>query len=517
MTTRDSWAVMGSTRVTDVLVGGSQVLGTVLTAPVGRRRYNRWGALDAEVTDPMPGDELVPHPQLGYTRAVEIAVPPERVWPWLVQMGQGRGGLYSFDGLENLVGCDIHSADRVLPDHQEVHVGDLIRLGPVGYPCFRVAAVEPGASLVLVGADPKPPHAAATPDAPGGLATWQWQLRADSRRPPHEAAQPAAAGLPTHDRDARALAPGRAGRVRHGATDAPRHQAPRRERPMTALHDQLPAGDPVAGGRPRWRSRSPTSRGPSATPRCSTGVDLVVEPGGVFGLLGPNGAGKTTTVRILTGVLRPDRADRLRVLGHDLPAAIAQVRPHIGVQTDTALYDRLTGLDNLTYFGRLYGMPRPDAVRAARALLDRFGLADRQGDRVGTYSKGMKQKALIARALVSDPELVFLDEPTAGLDPEAAHELMAYIHDLSTEQGHTFFITSHRLEEMESVCTRVGVLAGGRIAAQGSPADVARMLVPEVRVRVTARARGGPRRRPRSRPSTGCGRSPRSTAARSSS
>jgi ABC-2 type transport system ATP-binding protein len=161
------------------------------------------------------------------------------------------------------------------------------------------------------------------------------------------------------------------------------------------------------------------------------------------------------------------------------------VRPHIGVQTDTALYERLTGLDNLTYFGRLYGMSRPDAVRAARALLDRFGLADRQDDRVGTYSKGMKQKALIARALVSDPELVFLDEPTAGLDPEAAHELMAYIHDLSTEQGHTFFITSHRLEEMESVCTRVGVLAGGRIAAQGAPADVARMLVPEVRVRVT--------------------------------
>ena len=101
------------------------------------------------------------------------------------------------------------------------------------------------------------------------------------------------------------------------------------------------------------------------------------------------------------------------------------------------------------------------------------------------YSKGMKQKALIARALVSDPELVFLDEPTAGLDPEAAHELMAYIHDLSTEQGRTFFITSHRLEEMESVCTRVGVLSGGRIAAQGAPADVARMLVPEVLVRVT--------------------------------
>ena len=174
------------------------------------------------------------------------------------------------------------------------------------------------------------------------------------------------------------------------------------------------------------------------------------------------------------------------MLGHDLPDQIAAVRPHIGVQTDTALYDRLTGLDNLTFFGRLYGMSAADAARAGRALLDRFGLGDRQADRVGTYSKGMKQKTLIARALIADPELVFLDEPTAGLDPEAAHELMTYIHDLSNEQGRTFFITSHRLEEMESVCTDVGVLSDGRIAAQGAPADVARTLVPEVRIRVTA-------------------------------
>jgi ABC-2 type transport system ATP-binding protein len=215
------------------------------------------------------------------------------------------------------------------------------------------------------------------------------------------------------------------------------------------------------------------------------GVDLALESGGVFGLLGPNGAGKTTTVRILTGVLRPDRAGCVRVLGHDLPDQIAEVRPHIGVQTDTALYERLSGLDNLTFFARLYGMGRQDAVRAAGTLLERFGLGDRQADRVATYSKGMKQKTLIARALIADPQIVFLDEPTAGLDPEAAHELMTYIHDLSREQGRTFFITSHRLEEMESVCTKVGVLAGGRVAAQGAPAEVARTLVPEVRVRVT--------------------------------
>jgi hypothetical protein len=163
--------------VADVLVGGSQVLAVTLTAPMRRGRYNRWGATEAEVAGRMPGDELVAHPQLGYTRAITIEAPTEHVWPWLVQMGQGRGGLYSFDGLENLVGCAIQSADQILPDFQQLRVGDLIRLGPVGYPCFRVHHVESGASLVLVGADPRPPHPAAAPDSPAGIATWQWQLR----------------------------------------------------------------------------------------------------------------------------------------------------------------------------------------------------------------------------------------------------------------------------------------------------------------------------------------------------
>lgn len=169
---------MGHNAATDVIIGGAQVLAATLTAPIGRGRYNRWGATDAELVAAMPGDELVLHPLLGYTRAITIDAPPENVWPWLVQMGQGRGGLYSYDGLENLVGCDIHSADRVLPDFQRLEVGELIRLGPTGYPCFRVHQVTPGDSLVLVGADPRPPHAAAAPDSPTGIATWQWKLHA---------------------------------------------------------------------------------------------------------------------------------------------------------------------------------------------------------------------------------------------------------------------------------------------------------------------------------------------------
>jgi ABC-2 type transport system ATP-binding protein len=217
-----------------------------------------------------------------------------------------------------------------------------------------------------------------------------------------------------------------------------------------------------------------------------TGVDLTLETGGVYGLLGPNGAGKTTTVRLLTGVLLPDGAQCLRVLQHSLPGEASAVRHRIGVQTDTELYERLSALDNLLYFGRLYGMDGRTARSAALALLERFGLAERALEKVGTFSKGMKQKALIARALIADPELVFLDEPTAGLDPEAAHELMTYIKVLSRERGTTFFITSHRLEEMESVCTTVGVLDRGRIVAQGAPMEVARAIVPEIRVRVVA-------------------------------
>ena len=153
-------------------------MGALVSAPVTRRWYNRWHATDSELASPMRGDELVAEPLLGYTRAITIDVPPPHVWPWLVQMGRGRGGLYSYDGLENLIGCDIHSTRAILPEHQDLAVGDLIRLGPEGYPCFRVADIVPGAALVLVGVDPAPPHDVSAAGAPGGQSTWQWELRA---------------------------------------------------------------------------------------------------------------------------------------------------------------------------------------------------------------------------------------------------------------------------------------------------------------------------------------------------
>jgi len=164
----------------DNLLGALQIGGTLVLSPVLRRGYNRWGATDAEVTGSLPGDELVPEPMLGYTHAVTIQAPPERVWQWLVQLGQGRGGMYSYEGLENLVGCDIHNVDRILPELQTLQVGELIRLGPKGYPCFVVAAIEPPRALILVSADPltgAPVAYADRKDKGYSIASWQFVLQ----------------------------------------------------------------------------------------------------------------------------------------------------------------------------------------------------------------------------------------------------------------------------------------------------------------------------------------------------
>lgn len=162
------------------LVGAVQVGGALLLSPILRFWYNRWGASVVEIQQTLPGDVLVPNPTLGYTRAITIQARPEDVWPWLVQMGQGRGGLYSYDGLENLAGCQIHSTDRVLPELQHLQPGDIIRLGPKGYPCFAVAEINPPQSLVLVSADPQneqPVSIQAKKDKGFSIATWQFILQ----------------------------------------------------------------------------------------------------------------------------------------------------------------------------------------------------------------------------------------------------------------------------------------------------------------------------------------------------
>jgi hypothetical protein len=163
----------------DVIEGGAKIAAAILTAPVLRGAHNRWGATPAEVSAAMPGDELVPKPKITSTRAITINARPHEVWPWLAQIGQGRGGFYSYDALENLARCDIHSADRIIPQLQQPHPGDLILLAPAGAPCFRVSKTQPPSVLTLVGADPKTRVAAPIPGTPEEMAsTWQWVLHA---------------------------------------------------------------------------------------------------------------------------------------------------------------------------------------------------------------------------------------------------------------------------------------------------------------------------------------------------
>lgn len=137
-------------------LSGVAWIGTMLLlSPVCRGWYNRWGATPAEVERKFPDDERVPATKLGYTRAITIAAPVEEVWRWLVQIGQGRGGLYSYERLENLIGCQMHNVGEIIPEHQTLKAGDTVRLGPKGYPLYKVASVDPQRALVLVGADPK--------------------------------------------------------------------------------------------------------------------------------------------------------------------------------------------------------------------------------------------------------------------------------------------------------------------------------------------------------------------------
>lgn len=164
----------------EVIAGGAEIGAATVTAPLLRYSYNRWGATAAEVTAVMPGDDLVPRPKITSTRAITIGAPPEEVWAWVVQIGQRRGGFYSFDALENMypLRCDIHSAGQIIPQLQELHAGDLILLAPAEAPCFRVATVEPPRVLVLAGADAKSRAARPAPATAEDMANaWQWVLR----------------------------------------------------------------------------------------------------------------------------------------------------------------------------------------------------------------------------------------------------------------------------------------------------------------------------------------------------
>ena len=213
------------------------------------------------------------------------------------------------------------------------------------------------------------------------------------------------------------------------------------------------------------------------------GVDLQVRPGTVFSLLGPNGAGKTTTVRLLCTLLRPD-AGTARVAGLDVVADRRRVRRAISLTGQHAAVDELqTGEENLRMMGRLQGLGRSAARARACELLGRFELRDAGRRRVGTYSGGMRRRLDLAAGLVGEPQVVFLDEPTVGLDPRSRQAMWDTVAGLAGE-GVTVFLTTQYLEEADRLADRVAVLDGGRIVAEGTPAELKRRVADQ-RVELT--------------------------------
>jgi ABC-2 type transport system ATP-binding protein len=196
-------------------------------------------------------------------------------------------------------------------------------------------------------------------------------------------------------------------------------------------------------------------------------LTFAVREGEIFGLLGPNGAGKTTTIRMLTGQLRPTTGEA-RVAGYDVVRQRQALKTQIGVVFEYQnLYERMTGRDNLLFAARLFGCD----VRRVTEILDRVGLRERAGDPIRNYSNGMKQRLLIARALIHNPRILFLDEPTKGLDPTASRQIRSLVRELA-DQGVTVLLTTHYMEEADQLCRYVAFLDEGRMVAQDTPRNL---------------------------------------------
>jgi ABC-2 type transport system ATP-binding protein len=202
------------------------------------------------------------------------------------------------------------------------------------------------------------------------------------------------------------------------------------------------------------------------------GISFEVAEGELFGLLGPNGAGKTTTIKMLITLLLPT-AGEARVLGYDVVREAREVRKRIGYVFggDRGLYERLSGLDNLRYFAELYGVTGRRQKERIAEVLELVGLTGREQERVEGYSRGMRQRLHIARGILHDPPVVFLDEPTIGVDPVGARELRAMIAGLVVA-GKTVLMTTHYMFEADALCDRIAMIARGRIVAEGTPSEL---------------------------------------------
>jgi ABC-2 type transport system ATP-binding protein len=229
--------------------------------------------------------------------------------------------------------------------------------------------------------------------------------------------------------------------------------------------------------------------------RAVDGITFTVDAGEIFGFLGPNGAGKTTTIKVLTGQLRPT-SGTAEVAGCDVVDERQRLKPRIGVVFEYQnLYERLSARDNLVFAARLYGVPKERVDQ----VLTQVGLTDRARDRIKEYSNGMKQRLLIARALLHEPEVLFLDEPTRGLDPNVARDIRSIIANLA-RRGVTIFLTTHYMEEADQLSDRVAIIDRGRIVALDTPEQLKaihgedeKMTLEDVFVKLTGRylGRGG--------------------------
>ena len=223
----------------------------------------------------------------------------------------------------------------------------------------------------------------------------------------------------------------------------------------------------TSGFRPPW------SRKPRPRVRAIRDVSFSVEAGTVYGLIGANGSGKSTLIRALSTLVLAD-AGEIRVFGYDVVADSMHVRRLINrVSADPSFFRQMSALENLLFFGRVYGLS-PDEIRArAPAILDRLGLDRAQhGAMIKVLSRGQQQKIAVARAFLTSPVLMLLDEPTTGLDPRSKRDVQAFVRDVQRDHGATIFLTTHDMDEAEALCDRIAFLVGGRIVAEGTPLEL---------------------------------------------
>lgn len=219
-------------------------------------------------------------------------------------------------------------------------------------------------------------------------------------------------------------------------------------------------------------------------------LNLSIARGEIFGLLGPNGAGKTTTILMMLGLTEPT-SGQARICGFDPTREALKVKRKVGyLPDDVGFYEDRTALDNLVYTARLNGVSEQEAQQRAKALLEKTGLADNAGKKVGAFSRGMRQRLGLADVLIKNPEVIILDEPTLGIDPEGVRELLALISSLSRDEKLTVLLSSHHLHQVQQICDRVGLFVQGRLIASGDIRSLSKQLDADGNVYVEVGAKG---------------------------